>query len=108
MGHRGALAGRRGAVRGRCARNKTRVLSDIYRVLLREPDRAPEGRARRYKHNASSFEVRRMRITDKLIRPITDRVAASPSKKIDDTIVLDILAAVADASGRTAAKAATQ
>jgi len=49
-----------------------------------------------------------MRITDKLIRPITDRVAASSTKRIDDTLVLDILAAVADASGRTAAKAATQ
>ena len=49
-----------------------------------------------------------MRITDKLIRPITDRVAASPTRKIDDSTVLDILAAVADASGRTAAEAATQ
>lgn len=47
-----------------------------------------------------------VRISDKLIRPIADRVAATPGKLVDDTLVLDILAAVADASGRTAAKAA--
>lgn len=45
-----------------------------------------------------------MRINDKLIQPIAARIAQSPSKAVDDKNVLEILAAVADKSGRDAQK----
>ncbi len=49
-----------------------------------------------------------MRISDKQLRPIADRVAQSASKTIDDKVVLDVLVAVADRAGLNAdaAKAA--
>jgi len=49
-----------------------------------------------------------MRIQDKQLRPIADRVAQSTSKRIDDALVVQILAAVADNSGVSFDKALTQ
>ena len=49
-----------------------------------------------------------MRISDKLLRPIADRVEQTTSKRVDDSLVIEILAAVADKSGRSAAQALTQ
>lgn len=49
-----------------------------------------------------------MRITDKQLRPITDRIAQTPAKRVDDRVVLELLAAVADKNGRTASQAQAQ
>jgi hypothetical protein len=49
-----------------------------------------------------------MRISDKQLRPIADRVAQTPTKRVDDRLVIEILAAVADKSGRSAAQALTE
>ena len=49
-----------------------------------------------------------MRITDKQLRPIADRIAQTPTQRVDDRIVLEILAAVADKSGRTASQAGAE
>jgi hypothetical protein len=49
-----------------------------------------------------------MRISDKQLRPIADRVAQTPTKRVDDRLVIEILAAVADRSGRSAAQALTE
>lgn len=46
-----------------------------------------------------------MRINDKQLRPIADRIGQTATKKVDDQNVLEILAAVGDRSGRTAAMA---
>ena len=48
-----------------------------------------------------------MRIADRQLRPIADRVAQSSTKQVNDGTVIEILAAVADRSGRSAAKALT-
>lgn len=48
-----------------------------------------------------------MRINDKQIQPIANRVDATAGKKVDDKIVLEILAAVGDRAGRDSAKALT-
>ena len=42
-----------------------------------------------------------MRIADRQLNPITQRIAATPNKLVDDKIVLELLAAVADKSGRS-------
>ncbi len=46
-----------------------------------------------------------MRINDKQMSPIVARIEASPTRAVDDKNVLEILAAVADNSGRTSVKA---
>jgi len=46
-----------------------------------------------------------MRINDKQIQPIANRVDATAGKKVDDKVVLEILAAVGDRVGRDSAKA---
>jgi hypothetical protein len=48
-----------------------------------------------------------MRISDRQLRPIAERVAQTSTKLVDDGLVIEILAAVADRSGRSAAKALT-
>lgn len=48
-----------------------------------------------------------MRINDKQLQPIVNRIDASAGKKVDDQNVLEILAAVGDRSGRDSAKAMT-
>jgi hypothetical protein len=46
-----------------------------------------------------------MRIADRQLNPIAQRIAATPNKLVDDTVVLELLAAVADRNGRTADQA---
>lgn len=49
-----------------------------------------------------------MRITDASIKTITTRIAATPTKQINDSNVLELLAAVADKAGLSGAKALEQ
>jgi hypothetical protein len=46
-----------------------------------------------------------MRITDNQLKPLTQRISSTPHKLVDDRLVLELLAAVADRSGRSAASA---
>ncbi len=48
-----------------------------------------------------------MRINDKQLQPIVNRVAATATKTVDDKNVLELLAAVGDKSGRDAGKTLT-